>query len=164
MVAEFRGPEAVPIRLEVNGEARTIHAPPRRTLLDALRVDLGLTGAKKGCDRGDCGACTVAVDGKATYACLVLAIACEGRRVETIEALSRDGAHPLLAAFVRKDAYQCGYCTPGQVMALYALLRERRTAGEEDVRAAVAGNLCRCGAYPKIVDAGVAAARAMRSR
>lgn len=159
-VAEFRGPDPVPIRLEVNGETRVVRAQPRRTLLDVLREDLGLTGAKKGCDRGDCGACTVLVGGSAAYACLMLAIACEGKRIETIEGLSADGRHPIQQAFLQKDAYQCGYCTPGQVMSLAGLLRGGGTVTEDEVRAAVTGNLCRCGAYPKIVAAGVAASRA----
>ena len=165
MAVTFRGPEAVPIRLEVNGERRTIHAPPRRTLLDALRDDLGLTGAKKGCDRGDCGACTVLVDGEPVYSCLSLAIQCEGKRIETVESLSSGGEiHPIQQAFLAHDAYQCGYCTPGQVLSIAALLRRGGTVRAEDVRAAVVGNLCRCGAYPKIVVAGVAAARTNRAR
>jgi xanthine dehydrogenase YagT iron-sulfur-binding subunit len=166
MPAQFRGPDAVAIRLNVNGEDRLIHAQPRRTLLDAIRLDCGLTGTKKVCDRGDCGACTVLVDGRAAYSCLLLAVACEGKRVETIESLSRDGRlHPIQQAFIAQDAYQCGFCTPGQVMSIAALLRERDGAvSEDDVRASVAGNLCRCGAYSMIVSAGVAAARAQARR
>ncbi len=161
MAAAFRGPEAVLIRLDVNGEARGIHAQPRRTLLDALRHDLGLTGTKKMCDRGDCGACTVLVEGLPLYSCLTLAVACEGKKVETIEGLATDGAlDPIQEAFVAHDAYQCGYCTPGQIMALAGLLRRESQPTEEQVRTAVSGNLCRCGAYPNIVAAGVAAARA----
>ena len=161
MASSFRGPDAVPIRLDVNGEGRTLHAPPRRTLLDALRYDLGLTGTKKVCDRGDCGACTVLVDGLPVYACLLLAVACEGKTVETIEGLTKDGAlDPIQEAFIAYDAYQCGFCTPGQVMAIAGLLRRETQPSEEQVRGAVSGNLCRCGAYPKIVAAGAAAARA----
>ncbi len=159
MAAAFRGPEAVPIRIDVNGEARSVHAPPRRTLLDVLRYDLGLTGAKKVCDRGDCGACTVLVDGQPAYSCLMLAVACEGRRIETIEG-SAPELEPIQQAFLAHDAYQCGYCTPGQIMALAGLLRREAQPTEDQVRGAVAGNLCRCGAYPKIVAAGVAAAKA----
>jgi len=157
---EFRGPDAVAVRLRVNGDDRVVRVAPRRTLLDALRYDLGLTGAKKVCDRGDCGACTVLVDDAAVYSCLLLAISCEERRIETIEGLSAERLHPIQEAFIAKDAYQCGFCTPGQIMSLAALLRDGAEIAEPEVRAAVAGNLCRCGAYPKIVAAGVAAARA----
>ncbi len=163
MPPAFRGPEAVPIRLVVNGEERVAHAAPRRTLLDVLRDDFGLTGTKKGCDRGDCGACTVLVDGETAYSCLLLAIACEGRKIETIESLSRDGAlHAVQRAFVAHDAYQCGYCTPGQILSLVALLRRATAPSESQVRAAVTGNLCRCGAYENIVAAGVAAGKTKR--
>jgi len=157
-VGEYRGPEPVAIRLDVNGEQRVIHAEPRRTLLDALRNDLGLTGAKKVCDRGDCGACTVLIDGHAAYACLTLAVACESRKIETIEGDSSEVA-AIQEAFLAHDAYQCGFCTPGQVMSLAGLLRREPQPSEDQVRAAVAGNLCRCGAYPNIVKAGVAAGR-----
>ncbi len=159
MAATFRGPEAVPIRLEVNGEARFVHAAPRRTLLDVLRLDLGLTGAKKVCDRGDCGACTVLVDGQAVYTCLLLAVACEGRHIETIEGTAPE-VEAVQSAFLAHDAYQCGFCTPGQIMSIAGLLRREPQPTEELVCAAVAGNLCRCGAYPNIVKAGVAAGRA----
>jgi xanthine dehydrogenase YagT iron-sulfur-binding subunit len=155
-VAEYRGPDAIAIKLEINGETRVFHCEPRRTLLDALRFDLGLTGAKKVCDRGDCGACTVLLDGHAAYACLALAVACEGKRIETIEGDSSE-VQALEAAFVANDAYQCGYCTPGQIMALAGLLRREPRPSEDQVRTAVAGNLCRCGAYPNIVRAGTSA-------
>jgi aerobic-type carbon monoxide dehydrogenase small subunit (CoxS/CutS family) len=155
-VAEYRGPDAVPLKLDINGEARVVHCEPRRTLLDALRFDLGLTGAKKVCDRGDCGACTILIDGHPVYSCLTLAIACEGRKIETIEGASRE-VQALEEAFLAEDAYQCGYCTPGQVMALAGLLRREARPNAEQVRAAVSGNLCRCGAYPNIVKAGVTA-------
>lgn len=158
MASTFRGPEAIAIRLDVNGEVRSVHAPPRRTLLDVLRYDLGLTGAKKVCDRGDCGACTVLVDGQPMYGCLLLAVACEGRRVETIEGPAPE-LDAIEEAFIAHDAYQCGYCTPGQIIALAGLLRREMQPSEEQVRGAVSGNLCRCGAYPKIVAAGMAAAR-----
>ena len=139
--------------------------PPHRTLLDALRGPLGLTGAKKVCDEGTCGACTVLVDGRAVYSCLTLAVTCVGRRVETIEGLDRRGAlHSVQQAFIDHDAFQCGFCTPGQVLSLVALLREKATPSQEDVRRAVTGNLCRCGAYPNIVAAGLAAARMERRR
>jgi xanthine dehydrogenase YagT iron-sulfur-binding subunit len=160
MPLEFRGPRAVAVRLNVNGAERAIQIEPRRTLLDALRESLALTGAKKVCDRGDCGACTVIVDGRAVYSCLLLAIACESRRIETIEGLAGDRLHPIQEAFIAEDAYQCGFCTPGQIMSLAALLRNGADVSEQQVRAAVSGNLCRCGAYPKIVAAGLAATRA----
>ncbi|MEK7284577.1 MAG: (2Fe-2S)-binding protein, partial [Chloroflexota bacterium] len=126
---------------------------------------LGLLGAKKGCDEGTCGACTVLLDGRAVYSCMTLAIACAGRSVETIEGLAREGRlHPVQEAFVEKDASQCGYCTPGQVMSVVALLRENEAPTAEDVRRAVAGNLCRCGAYPNIVAAALAASRRREHR
>jgi xanthine dehydrogenase YagT iron-sulfur-binding subunit len=156
----FMGPGPVDVALEVNGNPVSVHVPPRRTLLDTLRDELGLTAAKKVCDEGTCGACTVLVDGRAVYSCMTLAIACQGRSVETLESLNRDaGLHPVQRAFVDQDAFQCGFCTPGQVMSLVALLRENAAPTEDDVKRAVAGNLCRCGAYPKIVAAGLAAAR-----
>ena len=161
--AVLRGPEAIPVALNVNGEAVTVRVPPRRTLLDALRESLALTGTKRVCDEGTCGACTVLVDGRPVYSCMTLAIACEGKRVETIEGLARDGElHPVQRAFIDADAFQCGFCTPGQIMSIVALLRENAAPTEEDVRRAVAGNLCRCGAYPNIVAAGVSAGRRKR--
>jgi len=160
-----RGPQKSRVRLKVNGKLHEVWLEPRRTLLDALRRDLGLTGAKKGCDEGTCGACTVLLDGKAVYACLVLAIECEGRRIETIEGLAKDGRlHPIQEAFIEHDALQCGFCTPGQIMAVKALLDENPHPSEEEVKRAVAGNLCRCGAYPKIVRAALAAAEKLSSQ
>jgi aerobic-type carbon monoxide dehydrogenase small subunit (CoxS/CutS family) len=157
----IRGPAPVPVTLDVNGAARTVHVPPRRTLLDALRFDLGLTGAKRVCDEGECGACTVLLDGRPAYACLLLAIDCEGRRIETVEGLAAGEAAPLVDAFVRCDALQCGFCTPGQVVAATALLREARgPLDAEAVRRGMAGNLCRCGTYPRIVQAVCEASRA----
>jgi xanthine dehydrogenase YagT iron-sulfur-binding subunit len=159
----LRGPGAVDVALVGNGERTTVHVPPRRTLLDALREHLGLTGTKKVCDEGTCGACTVLIDGKAVYSCMTLAIACEGRSVETIESLSRDGElDPVQRAFVEADAFQCGFCTPGQVMSIVGLLRDVPHPSEDDVKRAVAGNLCRCGAYPNIVAAGVSAGKRRR--
>ncbi|ONI74355.1 (2Fe-2S)-binding protein [Kribbella sp. ALI-6-A] len=140
--------------LTVNGEQRTVSADPRVTLLDALRDRLGLTGTKKGCDQGACGACTVHVDGKRVLACLTLAAQCEGREVATIDGLGRDGEpHPLQKAFVDHDGFQCGYCTPGQIMSAVALLEEGRTRTDVEIREFMSGNLCRCGAYPNIVAA-----------
>jgi aerobic-type carbon monoxide dehydrogenase small subunit (CoxS/CutS family) len=158
--AALRGPGPVDVGLFVNGEAVTVRAAPRRTLLDTLREDLGLTGTKKVCDEGTCGACTVIVDGQPIYSCMTLAVTCEGKRVETIEGLSKEGElHPVQRAFIDADAFQCGFCTPGQIMSVAALLRENAAPSEDDVRRAVAGNLCRCGAYPNIVKAGVSAGR-----
>jgi xanthine dehydrogenase YagT iron-sulfur-binding subunit len=160
---QFRGPGALDLSLNVNGRDVAVHVPPHRSLLDTLRESLGLTGAKKVCNEGDCGACTVIVDGRPVYSCLTLAIACEGRKVETIEGLASNGdLHPVQQAFIDHDAYQCGFCTPGQVMSVVALLRADPDAREDDVKRAVSGNLCRCGAYNNIVAAGVAASRKKR--
>ena len=126
----------------------------RVTLLDALREHLDLTGTKKGCDQGACGACTVLVDGKRVLSCLTLAGQCEGREVTTIEGLAPDGAlHPVQEAFIRHDGFQCGFCTPGQIMSAVALLQEERAGSDDDVREFMSGNLCRCAAYPNIVAA-----------
>ncbi|TMC68772.1 MAG: (2Fe-2S)-binding protein [Chloroflexi bacterium] len=161
--AVLRGPGPAEISFSVNGDAVTVTAAPRRTLLDTLRETLGLTGTKKVCDEGTCGACTVLVDGRPVYSCMTLAITCEGKRVETIEGLAKDGElHPVQRAFIDADAFQCGFCTPGQIMSIVALLRENAAPTEDDVRRAVAGNLCRCGAYPNIVSAGVNAAKRKR--
>jgi xanthine dehydrogenase YagT iron-sulfur-binding subunit len=123
-------------------------------LLDALREDLGLTGTKKGCDQGACGACTVLLDHKRVLSCLVLAAQCDGRDVTTIEGLARDQKlHRLQEAFIRHDGFQCGYCTPGQIMSAVALLEEGRAGSDEEIREFMSGNLCRCGAYPNIVAA-----------
>jgi aerobic-type carbon monoxide dehydrogenase small subunit (CoxS/CutS family) len=128
---------------------------PRRTLLDALRYDLRLTGTKKVCDAGDCGACTVIVDGHASYSCLLLAIDCDDREIRTIEGLQQgDRLDPLQEAFIRRDAFQCGFCTSGQIMSLRALLDANPEPSEEQIVRAVTGNLCRCAAYHNIVAAG----------
>jgi xanthine dehydrogenase YagT iron-sulfur-binding subunit len=143
------------IRLYVNGAEHRLVLEPRRTLLDALRDNLHLTGTKKVCDMGDCGACTVLVDGRTMYACLLLAVDCQGRQITTIEGLAHDGRlDPVQEAFIEMDAFQCGFCTPGQIMSLRALLNETCTPSEEDIRRAVSGNLCRCGAYLNILRAG----------
>jgi xanthine dehydrogenase YagT iron-sulfur-binding subunit len=155
-----QGPDKVGVTLQVNAELHEVFIEPRRTLLDTLRKDLGLTGAKKGCDEGTCGACTVLLDGRAIYACLTLAIECEGHSIETIEALSKDGRlHPIQQAFIDQDGYQCGFCTPGQILAVKALLAKKSDPSPDEVRRAVSGNLCRCGAYLKIVEAAMAAAK-----
>lgn len=156
----LRGPGAVDVAFTVNGEAVAVRVAPRRTLLDTLRENLGLTGTKKVCDEGTCGACTVIVEGQPVYACMTLAVTCEGKRIETIEGLSKEGElHPVQRAFIDADAFQCGFCTPGQIMSVVALLRANASPSEDDVRRAVVGNLCRCGAYPNIVKAGVSAGR-----
>ena len=156
----LRGPGEADIAFTVNGAPAKVRAAPRRTLLDTLRETLALTGTKKVCDEGTCGACTVLVDGRPVYSCMTLAITCEGKSIETIEGISKDGElHPVQRAFIDADAFQCGFCTPGQIMSIVALLRENSAPTEDDVRRAVAGNLCRCGAYPNIVKAGVSAGR-----
>jgi len=139
------------MELNVNGEPRLVDVEPRVSLLDALREHLDLTGTKKGCDQGTCGACTVWVDGRRVLACLTLAVACEGRSVTTIEGLARDGElHPMQRAFVEHDAFQCGYCTPGQIMSAVKLLEEGNAATDEDIAELMSGNICRCAAYPNI--------------
>jgi aerobic-type carbon monoxide dehydrogenase small subunit (CoxS/CutS family) len=159
----IRGPHKAPVHIFVNCQDYELYVEPRRTLLDALRKDLGLTGAKKVCDEGTCGACTVIMDGKPVYSCLILAIECEDKSVETIEALAQDGKlHALQQAFIEEDAYQCGFCTPGQILALKALLDENLHPTLDDVKRAVSGNICRCGAYPKIFKAGLRAAEILR--
>ena len=164
-MASVRGPNAVDLSLTVNGRVAAAHVPPHRSLLDLLRDSLGLTGTKKVCNEGDCGACTVLVDGRAVYSCITLAISCEGRAIETIEGISSEGKlHPVQEAFIAHDAYQCGFCTPGQIMSIVGLLRTNGRPSEDDVKRAVAGNLCRCGAYTNIVKAGVSAGRAKKAR
>jgi xanthine dehydrogenase YagT iron-sulfur-binding subunit len=146
-----RGPGAGTVTLAVNGRTRELDLEPRVSLLDALREHLGLTGSKKGCDQGTCGACTVWVDGRRVLACLTLAVTCEGREVTTIEGLAPDGElHPMQAAFVEQDAFQCGYCTPGQIMSAVALLREGHAGDDGEIREWMSGNICRCAAYPNI--------------
>ena len=154
------GPEAVPVTLRVNGAVRTITIPPRMTLAEALRGPLDLTGTKIGCDRGSCSACTVLLDGAPVASCMTLAIDVGDRLVTTIEGLS-DGEklHPVQAAFVEHDAVQCGFCTPGMVMSCAALLAQNPTPSLEDVKAATSGHLCRCGTYPHVFTATLAAAK-----
>ncbi|MFC3324398.1 (2Fe-2S)-binding protein [Mesorhizobium cantuariense] len=144
----------IPVHLDINGHHHELQLEPRVTLLDALRDRLGLTGTKKGCDHGQCGACTVHVDGERVLACLTLAAQVEGRTVTSIEGLAREGEmHPVQAAFLEQDAFQCGYCTPGQIMSAVACIREGHAGSDEEIREYMAGNLCRCGAYPHIVAA-----------
>jgi len=153
------------VALTVNGRARRIEVPARRTLAEALRGDLGLTGTKVGCNRAECGSCTVVLDGRAVFSCSVLAVEAAGRVVETVEGLAGPaGLHPLQAAFIEHDAVQCGICIPGMLMSLKALLDDTPTPSADDVRQAVGGNLCRCGTYPNTVKAALAAASALRDR
>lgn len=145
---------SVSIELTVNGRMYALTVEPRRTLLDALREDLHLTGAKPGCNMGQCGACTVLMDGEAVYSCLLLAVECQGRAITTIEGLAQDDQlDPVQQAFIEHDALQCGFCTPGQVLALKALLLRNQQPSDEEIERAMSGNLCRCGAYPKILSA-----------
>jgi xanthine dehydrogenase YagT iron-sulfur-binding subunit len=149
-------PGATPVNmtLTVNGRDHRLSLDSRTTLLDALREHLDLTGSKKGCDHGQCGACTVHIDGRRVLACLTLAAAVQGRQVATIEGLAHDGAlHPMQAAFIEHDAFQCGYCTPGQIMSAVACVREGHATTDAAIREYMSGNLCRCAAYPKIVAA-----------
>lgn len=162
MSVTFRGPGRVPATLHVNGEEVEVFIEPRRTLLSVLREELGLKGSKRGCGRGQCGACTVIIDGETAYACMTLAIDCEGRQIRTIESLSVGGGlHPVQQAFIDHDGYQCGFCTPGQVMSAVALLEQIPDPSEDEVREGLSGNICRCGAYPNIIDAVMGAAERM---
>ncbi len=147
-------PGRIDVVLQVNGKRVPLSIEPRTSLLDALREYAGLTGTKKGCDRGSCGACTVHVDGRRVVSCLTLAVRVEGRAVTTIEGLaSGDELHPMQAAFLHHDAYQCGYCTPGQIMSAVALVQEGHAGTDAEIREYMSGNICRCGAYANIVDA-----------
>ena len=142
------------IALSVNGRDHHLTLDTRTSLLDALREHLDLTGTKKGCDHGQCGACTVHVDGRRVLACLTLAVSVQGRQVTTIEGLAHDGVlHPMQAAFIAHDAFQCGYCTPGQIMSAVACVQEGHAKSDDATREYMSGNLCRCAAYPKIVAA-----------
>ena len=146
-----RGPTSAHVTLRVNGGERLVDLEPRTSLLDALREHLELTGSKKGCDQGTCGACTVWVDGRRVLACLTLAVACEGHDVTRIEGVAVAGEpHPMQRAFVEHDAFQCGYCTPGQIMSAIALIEEGNASTEEAIAEFMSGNICRCAAYPNI--------------
>jgi xanthine dehydrogenase YagT iron-sulfur-binding subunit len=151
MKIEIVGTGNVGATLAVNGDTRIVDLEPRPSLLDALRERLGLTGTKKGCDHGTCGACTVWVDGRRVLSCLTLAVTCEGREITTIEGLAPDGElHPMQRAFIEHDAFQCGYCTPGQIMSAVALIGEGNAATDADIAELMSGNICRCAAYPNI--------------
>ncbi len=146
--------EHVPLTLEINGSAHAMDIDPRTSLLDLLRENLHMTGTKKGCDYGQCGACTVHVNGERVLSCLTLAATTDGAKVTTIEGLSAgDELHPMQAAFIRHDGFQCGYCTPGQIMSAVACIREGHAGSRDEIREFMSGNICRCGAYPNIVDA-----------
>ena len=147
-------PPKVTVTLQINGAEHRLTIAPWTTLLDALRLDLDLTGTKKGCDHGQCGACTVLVDGRRIYSCLTLAIMKDGAQVTTIEGLAQGSTlHPLQQAFVDHDAFQCGYCTPGQICSAAGLIAEGRARTAAEIRELMSGNICRCGAYPNIVAA-----------
>jgi xanthine dehydrogenase YagT iron-sulfur-binding subunit len=146
--------EKIPVTLEVNGVSYSVKVEPRVTLLDLLREQLNLTGSKKGCDRGQCGACTVHVNGVRINSCLSLAVCNEGKKVTTIEGLATgDQLHPMQEAFIKHDGFQCGYCTSGQIMSAVALVKEGRTKSREQISEFMSGNICRCGAYSNIVKA-----------
>jgi carbon-monoxide dehydrogenase small subunit len=153
------------IELNINGSAHDVVISPQDLLIDVLRQKLDLTGTKKGCGQGDCGTCTVLIDGRRALACLTLAIACEGRRILTIEGMEKNGAlHPIQQAFIDRGAVQCGYCTPGMVMSAKALLDENPAPTEHEIKLGISGNLCRCTGYVKIVEAVRDAAGRLQAR
>lgn len=146
--------EKINLQIEVNGTAHQLNVEPRVTLLDLLREQLHLTGTKKGCDHGQCGACTVHADGRRILSCLSLAVTNEGKKITTIEGLANgDKLHPMQEAFIEHDGLQCGYCTPGQIMSAVACIHEGHANNQEEIREFMSGNICRCGAYPNIVEA-----------
>jgi len=162
----FKFSDRVDLCLRVNGLARQLNAVDARvSLLDLLREHLGLTGAKKGCNRGECGACTVLLDGRRVNGCLVLAAAADGREVVTVEGLAHgEQLHPVQRAFIEQDAFQCGFCTPGQVISAVACIEEGHATDENEIREWMSGNICRCSSYPQIVEAVKAAAAAGNER
>lgn len=147
--------ETIPLMMQVNGQTRQFNIDPRVTLLDALRDHLNLTGTKKGCDQGQCGACTVLVNEQRVLSCLTLAVQTQGKAVTTIEGLEHSSGelHPVQRCFMEHDGFQCGYCTPGQIMSAVACIKEGHTGSDDEIREYMSGNLCRCGAYPFILDA-----------
>ena len=160
---EVAGRPRLPIRLKVNGITYRLSVEPRWTLLDVLRNQLDLTGTKRGCDRGECGACTVLCDGQPVHSCMLLAIEAQEHAINTIEGLAKNGRlHPLQEAFIKHDAMQCGFCTPGMVMVLKGLLDRNPNPSLADVKTAISGNLCKCGTYPKIFRAVLDAAQLLR--
>ena len=158
------GPDRIPVSLQINGKSHRLLIEPRTTLADALRYELGLTGTKVVCDRGSCSACTVMLDKTPVCSCMTLAVDVGSRKVTTIEGLAQNGElHPVQAAFVEHDALQCGFCTPGMVISCVALLERNPNPTLADVKLATSGNICRCGTYPKVFDATLAAAGAKRA-
>ena len=153
--AQISRPQTIFIELQVNEQPRKLQIDPRTSLLDALREHLNLTGSKKGCDHGQCGACTVHVDGRAVLSCLTLAVAAQGKQVTTIEGIAaEDGTlHPMQQAFIDHDGFQCGYCTPGQIMSAIDCVTSGHAGSDDEIREIMSGNLCRCAAYPNIVAA-----------
>jgi len=148
------GGDSVKVKLKINGRDYALDVDPRTTLLDALRERLHLTGSKKGCDHGQCGACTVLINGRRVNSCLTLALMHEGDEITTIEGLANgDELHPMQAAFIEHDGFQCGYCTPGQICSAVALLKENHANSDDEIREFMSGNICRCGAYPNILAA-----------
>jgi xanthine dehydrogenase YagT iron-sulfur-binding subunit len=163
--APTRLPETISITLNLNGAPAKLDVPPWTTLLDALREYLDLTGTKKGCDHGQCGACTVLVDGKRINSCMTLAVMKDGATVTTIEGLAEGGLlHPVQQAFIDHDAFQCGYCTPGQICSAVGMIREGRAKTPDEIRELMSGNICRCGAYPNIIAAIQQAMKAAEGR
>ncbi|WP_159008517.1 2Fe-2S iron-sulfur cluster-binding protein [Bradyrhizobium sp. S69] len=155
----------VDVTLQVNGTAKSLNVDARTTLLDALREHIGLTGSKKGCDHGQCGACTVMVGGRRVLSCLTLALTVQDKQITTIEGLSQgDKLHPMQQAFIDQDAFQCGYCTPGQIVSAIACVKEGHATNDDDIREYMSGNICRCAAYPNIVAAVKQAAPAMADK
>jgi xanthine dehydrogenase YagT iron-sulfur-binding subunit len=162
--AHAKAGSKIELTLKINGHDRHVALDARTTLLDALRDHLALTGSKKGCDHGQCGACTVHIEGRRVLACLTFAESVQGREVTTIEGLAQgDRLHPMQAAFIKHDAFQCGYCTPGQIMSAVACVHEGHATTDDEIRESMSGNLCRCAAYPKIVAAVREAATKMES-
>jgi xanthine dehydrogenase YagT iron-sulfur-binding subunit len=162
---KFPTPAKMAVTLHVNGVERKLTVAPWTTLLDALRLHLDLTGTKKGCDHGQCGACTVLVDGRRINSCLALAVMKDGAKITTIEGLARgDALHPLQQAFIDHDAFQCGYCTPGQICSAAGLIAEGKARTADEIRELMSGNLCRCGAYPNIVAAIAEAMAKLKQR
>jgi xanthine dehydrogenase YagT iron-sulfur-binding subunit len=154
----------VQVTLNINGASKPLTIDARTTVLDALREHIGLTGTKKGCDHGQCGACTVLIDGRRVVSCLTLALSAQDQQITTIEGLAKDGKlHPMQQAFIDQDAFQCGYCTPGQIMSAVACVKEGHASNDDDIREYMSGNICRCAAYPNIVAAVKQAAPAMSS-